>query len=92
MTRASPIWSKRSASARSKSISVRGGSAKRDIYVREGSIYTTLVNADRSEVEVIPLNEISARNAQRRKHHGRARRDRLRDGLGREPFRRSGKR
>jgi UDP-N-acetylmuramoylalanine--D-glutamate ligase len=30
-----------------------------DIYARAGSIYTTLVTADRSEVEVIPFNEIS---------------------------------
>ncbi len=43
----------------SERIYFSSGGREADIYARAGSIYTTLVTADRSEAEVIPLNEIS---------------------------------
>ena len=43
----------------SQKIYFSSGGRDADIYAREGSIYTTLVTADRSEVEVIPFKEIS---------------------------------
>jgi UDP-N-acetylmuramoylalanine--D-glutamate ligase len=44
---------------RSKRVYFSSGGREADIYARAGSIYTTLVNADRSEVEIIPFEEIN---------------------------------
>jgi UDP-N-acetylmuramoylalanine--D-glutamate ligase len=44
---------------RSKRVYFSSSGREADIYVRAGSIYTTLVNADRSEVGIIPFEEIA---------------------------------
>lgn len=44
---------------RSKRVYFSSSGREADIYARAGNIYTTLVNADRSEVEIIPFTEIA---------------------------------